>query len=141
MSKFTVVHTGRWNDLSRCVFEHGPLRKSGKLFLGEKLRSTSAELSLNRIEPGDAYEFLHRHRTHEEIYLVIAGRGDMLIDGEQIAVSEGSVVLVPPAGARSIRAAADTALVYLCLQAVAGTLKRYTVTDGEMVAGAVEWRS
>jgi mannose-6-phosphate isomerase-like protein (cupin superfamily) len=141
MNNVTVVHTGPWTKLASQVFTHGPLRKLGKMFLGEQLGSTSAEISVNRIEPGDGYEFLHRHRTHEEVYLVIAGSGDMLVDGEQIAISEGTVVRVSPDGVRSIRAAVDSALTYLCIQAVSGTLRQYTVTDGELVPGVVNWSS
>jgi mannose-6-phosphate isomerase-like protein (cupin superfamily) len=41
----------------------------------------------------------HYHRTTEELYLVSAGRGRLVIDGEERLVGEGDCALIPP-GAR-----------------------------------------
>ncbi len=140
MASFQAANLGPWSELATHTFEPGPLKKSGKVFLSELLGTTGSEISLNRLEPGDSYQFLHRHRAHEEIYVIVSGRGDFLIDGEQFAVREGSAVRIDPTAARAVRASADKALCYLCIQAVAGSLNSRTVTDGELVAGEVIWR-
>ena len=41
----------------------------------------------------------HYHRTTEELYLISAGQGRLLIDGEERLVEEGDCALIPP-GAR-----------------------------------------
>jgi mannose-6-phosphate isomerase-like protein (cupin superfamily) len=41
----------------------------------------------------------HLHHITEELYLVTAGRGRLLIDGEEMIVQEGDCALIPP-GAR-----------------------------------------
>jgi mannose-6-phosphate isomerase-like protein (cupin superfamily) len=41
----------------------------------------------------------HYHHTSEELYLVTAGEGLLVVDGEQRRVSEGDCALIPP-GAR-----------------------------------------
>jgi mannose-6-phosphate isomerase-like protein (cupin superfamily) len=41
----------------------------------------------------------HYHRRTEELYLVSAGRGRLLIDGEERLLAEGDCALIPP-GAR-----------------------------------------
>jgi mannose-6-phosphate isomerase-like protein (cupin superfamily) len=41
----------------------------------------------------------HFHRTSEELYLVAAGEGRLVIDGEQRLIREGDCALIPP-GAR-----------------------------------------
>jgi mannose-6-phosphate isomerase-like protein (cupin superfamily) len=41
----------------------------------------------------------HLHHVTEELYLVTAGRGRLLIDGEERIVQEGDCALIPP-GAR-----------------------------------------
>lgn len=41
----------------------------------------------------------HLHHVTEELYLVTAGRGRLLIDGEERIVGEGDCALIPP-GAR-----------------------------------------
>jgi mannose-6-phosphate isomerase-like protein (cupin superfamily) len=41
----------------------------------------------------------HLHRTTEELYLVSAGRGLLIIDGEERVIEVGDCALIPP-GAR-----------------------------------------
>jgi mannose-6-phosphate isomerase-like protein (cupin superfamily) len=41
----------------------------------------------------------HLHRTTEELYLVSAGRGRLVVDGEERIVERGDCALIPP-GAR-----------------------------------------
>jgi mannose-6-phosphate isomerase-like protein (cupin superfamily) len=41
----------------------------------------------------------HYHRLTEELYLVSAGQGRLLIDGEERTIGEGDCALIPP-GAR-----------------------------------------
>jgi mannose-6-phosphate isomerase-like protein (cupin superfamily) len=41
----------------------------------------------------------HYHRVTEELYLVSAGRGRLVIDGEERLIGEGDCALIPP-GAR-----------------------------------------
>jgi mannose-6-phosphate isomerase-like protein (cupin superfamily) len=64
----------------------------------------------------------------------IAGRGQMQVGGNTFDVAEGSVVRVAPGGARSIRAAAGVALLYLCIQARENPMPDLEATDdGELV--------
>lgn len=136
---YKTFDVGPLRQLADHVFDAGRLRKPGKIFLSERLESNSAEISFNRLEPKEGYEFLHRHNEHEEIYLVVSGRGDFMVDGEVFQVQEGSTVRVAPEGVRSIRAGSGEPLTYLCVQAVAGTLKARTTTDGRLVPGPVGW--
>jgi mannose-6-phosphate isomerase-like protein (cupin superfamily) len=139
MSNFTQFHAGPWSRLSEYEFAHRGKMRPGKVFLSEKLGANGAEISLNRLEPGQGYPFLHKHKRHEEIYLVISGKGEFQVDGEIVPVQEGSVLRIAPEGVRSLRAAADEPLCFACIQAVAGTLSERTVSDGEIVPGRVKW--
>jgi mannose-6-phosphate isomerase-like protein (cupin superfamily) len=139
MQNFRVFEAGRWAELQQHLFEAGPLRKAGKVFLSEALQCTGMEISLNRIEPGEGYEFLRRHEIHEEVYLIISGTGEFQVDGEQFPVCEGSAVRISPQGVRTVRATGDEPLCYACIQAVVGSLTRRTITDGRLVDGAVHW--
>jgi mannose-6-phosphate isomerase-like protein (cupin superfamily) len=51
------------------------------------------------ILPLDGATSEHYHRTSEELYLVTAGEGRLIIDGEERFVREGDCALIPP-GAR-----------------------------------------
>ena len=88
----------------------------GKIFLGQELGMTGAEVSLQCLAAGEDAPFLHSHKTHEEIYLIISGKGEYEVDGEKMAVSEGSVIRVAPAGVRALRNTSDNEMVMMCIQ-------------------------
>ena len=88
----------------------------GKFFLGQELGMTGAEASLQRIAAGEDAPFLHSHKTHEELYVIISGKGEYEVDGEKTAVSEGSIIRVAPAGVRALRNNSDKDLVMMCIQ-------------------------
>ena len=137
---FSAAHAGEWKDLARHAFLHPVLGKvAGKLFLKEPLRLTALEVSLGVIPPGRGTPFLHAHHENEELYLFVSGRGQMLVDGEVIDVSEGSVVRVAPAGARAWRNTGSNDLHYVVIQAKAGTLDKGTIKDGYPVEGSPKW--
>ena len=88
----------------------------GKIFLGQELGMTGAEVSLQCLAAGEDAPFLHSHKTHEEIYVIISGKGEYEVDGEQMPVSEGSVIRVAPAGVRALRNTSDNEMVMMCIQ-------------------------
>jgi mannose-6-phosphate isomerase-like protein (cupin superfamily) len=63
-------------------------------------------------QPG-SQQALHRHLTQEQVYVVIRGQGQMLVGGEERAVSEGTMVFVPPGAEHAIRNASAELLVYV----------------------------
>ena len=88
----------------------------GKIFLGQELGMTGAEASLQRLAPGEQPAFLHSHKTHEELYVIISGNGEYEVDGVKYPVSEGSIVRVSPAGVRAIYNTGATEMVMMCIQ-------------------------
>ncbi len=139
---FTATDLGRLADLARYEMTipqfKRPLR--GKVFLKGLLGLTSMEVSVTTLPKGAAIPFLHRHRAHEELYLFTGGRGQMQVDGETLDVAEGSMVRVATGGARGIRAAPDSELSYLCIQAREGTVPdAEAADDGERLPDAVTW--
>jgi len=139
MSNYSVFDAGQWQNLEQHVFEYGPIKAPGKVFLSEKVDSSGCEVSLNRLEAGQSYPFLHRHNRHEEVFIAVSGRGDMQVDGEIIPFNEGTVIRIAPEGVRSIRSSAEEPLCFLCIQATAGSLSSRFIGDGETVPGEVRW--
>ena len=88
----------------------------GKIFLGQELGMTGAEVSLQCLAAGEDAPFLHSHKTHEEIYVIISGKGEYEVDGEKMAVSEGSIIRVAPDGVRALRNTSDSDMVMMCIQ-------------------------
>ena len=112
---------------------------TGKVFLKAVLDLSSMEISFGVLPAGRSMSFLHKHHTNEEVYLFVRGRGQMQVDGEAFDVEEGTAVRVAPDGVRAWRASADADLHYVVIQAKAGSLTRWTGTDGIGVNEPVVW--
>jgi mannose-6-phosphate isomerase-like protein (cupin superfamily) len=116
-----------------------PLPAKGKLFLRGLLGSAGLEMSLNVVPPGKGIPFLHKHRHNDEVYVVVGGRGQFLVDGECIEVQEGSVLRLHPAAARAWRNNSETPLYFLCLQYRADSQIEGGAADGQKVEGKPAW--
>lgn len=96
---------------------------------------TGAALGLINLPPGQGYTFTHHHREQEEVYMVLAGRGQLLIDGELVPLAAGDMVRVDPASQRALNNDGEIPLQIICAGAVpAGYPKdpgaRYLIDDG-----------
>jgi quercetin dioxygenase-like cupin family protein len=140
---FSSAELGPLADLGRYTFEVPALGLAvpGKAFLNQAIGLTSAEISVNRMPPGGSVPFLHAHRENEEVYLFLAGRGRFQVDGTEFPVREGSVVRVAPAGERCWRNDGDADLVYVVIQAKAGSFPAGPggIGDGVAVNKPVRW--
>jgi mannose-6-phosphate isomerase-like protein (cupin superfamily) len=142
-TNFTCFHGGPmdgWEQF-RLGPPHVPMPASGKLFLREVLESVGLEMSLNVVPPGMGIPFLHRHQQNDEVYVVVGGQGQFLVDGECIAVAEGSVLRISPPGARAWRNNSDAPLYFLCLQYRADSVVQGGTRDGRKVEGQPAWPS
>jgi mannose-6-phosphate isomerase-like protein (cupin superfamily) len=61
-----------------------------------KLGSRDVGVSHFRYAPGFRSPMAHRHREQEEAYVVVAGSGRMLLDGEVVELSQWDTVRVAP---------------------------------------------
>lgn len=137
---FNAINIGKLNELNEYVLELGPEMKiPGKVFGGNALKTTGAEFSFQSFAPGTETGFLHTHKTHEELYFFLAGKGEFQVDGQVFPVSEGSVVRVSPEGLRSVRNNGTQPLVMLCVQYKGHTFTAEDATDGIISNEAVKW--
>jgi len=138
---FTCVHAGPMEGWAQFHLEppNAPVSMQGKLFLRNLLGSAGLEMSLNVVLPGQGMPFLHKHRQNEEVYVVVGGRGQFLVDGECIDVAEGSVLRLSPAAARAWRNDGDAPLYFLCLQYRANSVIEGGGADGQKVEGKPAW--
>jgi uncharacterized cupin superfamily protein len=122
---FTRADLGPQADLARYEIElsrRAGMKLRGKVFVKDLLGLTGMEASLTRMAPGESVPYRHQHRTHEELYVVLGGRGEMQIDGQTFSLREGTIVRVATGGVRAIRADADSELRFLCVQARTGAM-------------------
>jgi uncharacterized cupin superfamily protein len=138
---FTCFHAGPKEEWAQLRLEPPavPMPTKGKLFLRNLLGCAGLEMSLNVVPPGKAIPFLHRHQRNDEVYFVVGGRGQFLVDGECIDVEEGSVLRISPPAARAWRNNSDAPLYFLCIQYRADSVVPGGTLDGQKVEGKPAW--
>lgn len=137
---FSAISVGKLNELGEYVLQLGPdVKIPGKVFGGAALQATGAEFSFQSFAPGMETGFLHTHKTHEELYFFLSGKGEFQVDGKIFPVAEGSVVRVAPAGLRSVRNKGAEPLVMLCVQYRGATFTPEDATDGVISDAKVVW--
>ncbi len=137
---FTAVDFGELSDIKDYVLELGPdVKIPGKVFGGQSVGATGGEFSFQIFAPGQETGFLHTHKTHEELYFFLAGKGEFQVDGETFPIGEGSVVRVAPNGKRSVRNMGAEPLLMLCVQYRGKTFTADDAADGVILDEKVEW--
>ena len=136
----TAVDFGKLSNMSEYVLELAPeVKIPGKVFGGALVGATGGDFSFQAFAPGTETGFLHTHKTHEELYFFLGGKGEFQVDGRVFPVTEGSVVRVAPNGKRSVRNNGAEPLVMLCVQYRGDTFTTEDATDGVILNEKVEW--
>lgn len=119
-ANFTAVSAGSFDELGGFELPMGGgATVKGKVFTGAALKSTGMEMSLQTMVPGQESPFVHAHKKHEELYMVIKGEGEFRVDDKVFPIAEGSLVRIAPAGKRSLRNTGKGNLVVMCIQYMA----------------------
>ena len=138
---YSAVSVGRINEIIEHELPMGPVTIQGKVFAGQTVGATGSELSFQTLVPGQDSGFLHTHKTHEELYIILKGEGLYQVDGEQFPVSEGTIVRVAPNGKRALKNTGRDNLTMLCIQykANAFTESDSPMTDGIILQDELKW--
>ena len=113
---FTAVSVGKLNEIKDYVLPMVDIEIPGKVFVGQALQATGSELSFQVLVPNQDSGFLHTHKTHEELYLILKGEGEYQVDGEIFSISEGSIIRVAPNGKRALKNTGKDEMLMLCIQ-------------------------
>ena len=137
---FSALSAGSFSQLNDYVLPVAPgMEIQGKVFMGQTLQTTGAEISFQSFAPGKETGFLHTHQTHEELYIFVSGKGEFQVDGQVFPVGEGSVVRVAPEGKRSVRNNGTEPLIMICVQYKAQTFTAQDAADGQLLQEPVKW--
>lgn len=137
---FSALSTGSFSQLNDYVLPVAPgMEIQGKVFMGQTLQTTGAEISFQSFAPRKETGFLHTHQTHEELYIFVSGKGEFQVDGQVFPVGEGSVVRVDPEGKRSVRNNGTEPLIMICVQYKAQTFTAQDAADGQLLQEPVKW--
>ncbi len=127
MSSFAAVNL--LSDVDDSVGERAP-GIEGR-FARKHLDSRDLGVSLFRYAANLRSPVAHSHREQEEAYVVVAGSGRLLLDGELLELHQWDVVRVAPEVVRAFEAGPDG----LDIIAVGGPKP----ADGDGVMGEAEW--
>ena len=97
--------------------------------LHNTLGLTGAEISINSLPAGTGVPFVHSHKTNEEIYGIISGKGKAVIDGDTIDLAPGDWLKISPAAKRQFSASDSSELTYICIQTKENSLGGFTADD------------
>ncbi len=138
---YTAVSVGKMNEIIEHVLPMGPITIQGKVFAGQAVGATGSELSFQTMVPGQDSGFLHTHKTHEELYIILKGEGQYQVDGEIFPVSEGTIIRVAPEGKRALKNTGKENLTMLCIQYKANAFGEADspMTDGNILQEPLNW--
>ena len=139
---YAAVNVGKMNEIIEHELPMGPdVTIKGKVFAGQAVGATGSELSFQTLIPGQDSGFLHTHKTHEELYIILKGEGHYQVDGEVFPVSEGAIIRVSPEGKRALKNTGNDNLTMLCIQYKANSFTEADspMTDGEILQEKLTW--
>ena len=79
-------------------------------------RSERIMVGLNAFEPGQAHA-LHAHAGMDKVYQVVEGSGVLLLEGEELTMNPGALVVAPEGVAHGIRNDGTERLLVLAILA------------------------
>jgi mannose-6-phosphate isomerase-like protein (cupin superfamily) len=141
-TNYSAVNVGKMEDLREHKFVLGPNKEmQGKVFVGKPIDATGAEMSFQSFLPGEGSLFIHAHKTHEEMYIIMKGEGEYQVDGDIFPISEGSVIRVSPAGKRAIRNTGKSNMIIICIQYKADSFGAddTPIGDGKIIHEELKW--
>ena len=138
---YSAIDLGDFENLMDYSFLHPRLKSEvkGKVFIGEILKSTGTEISFQILPPNTDIPFLHQHKNHEKVYIILKGTGQFQVDDNIFNIKEGSIIRIAPNGKRSCRNNSDNPMIYMCIQSQQNSLDNYVVFDGFRTQGEIHW--
>ena len=110
-------------------FSKVSVEREARTELHDKLSLTGAEISINNLPAGACVPFVHAHKQNEEIYAILSGKGRVVIDGEEVSLTEGDWIRISPAAKRQFFASEDSAIRFICIQVKENSLEGFTMED------------
>ncbi len=114
-------------DVRDMAVEHGLSKTQEARFPRTDLGAEQTGFNYLIVKPGQREAFAHRHRTAEEIYVVLSGSGGVKLDDDLVELAPLDAVRVSPGVTRGFEAGPDGLEVLIVGPRHPG--------DGELVSG------
>lgn len=123
--------------------EEVPLPGGGQFRLLEDSRATGGLLGANRLvlPAGADGTRPHHHRLSTELFYVLGGTMEFLVDGTLTAVDKGGLIVVPPGTVHAFGAAADGPAEFFALLTPGIERFGYFRQLGRIARGEAGWDS
>ena len=122
------------------ILPDSKLEIEGKLFINDLVGLTGSEISFNSVAPQMFMKFSHKHKTHEEVYIILSGQGEFVADDERIMVSEGSVIRMDKEVERTWRNSSKSEdLVFIVIQTLPNSIDNSKPTDDGILVNGDYW--
>ena len=79
---------------------------------------------------GVSVPFVHAHKENEEVYIILEGKGQIYLDGEEFNIEKGNVIRIDTPAARCIKADVENSIRFICIQTKANSLIQFAERDG-----------
>lgn len=101
--------------------------RDGRRVVDHEMNLQYIGMTVNALEPGESATYWHDHSEVEEVYVFIAGQGQMGLGDDVVEVTAGSVVRVGQGVMRTWRARPDSdgELRWLCIRAGGSELPEF----------------
>ncbi len=140
-STCSTFEIGNFDTLSQYVYDPKEIPGTfpGKLFLKEALDLSSMEVSFNSMPAGSSMPFHHAHRSSEELFICLSGKGEMIVDETTIELVQGTSVRISPEAVRIWRNCGDDELQFMVIQGKVYSFDDSCSSDGYAVQKEVKW--
>ena len=81
---------------------------ASRAMLGGSLGLTKLGVNVTAVKPGKAAYPFHSHRANDELFLILAGRGELRLGGQRLAVKEGDLIGCPAGDASTAHQLVNT---------------------------------
>lgn len=117
------------------------IQKNGRATLNKELVLTGTEISINELPAGVSVPFVHAHKENEEVCIILEGKGQLFVDGEELDIEQGDAIRIDPAAERCFKADDDWSIKFICIQAKANSLIQFTENDAVINQSKPSWLS
>jgi mannose-6-phosphate isomerase-like protein (cupin superfamily) len=124
-SPFVKYAKKNLRDVQDSAVRHGLSETQEARFPRRDLGAEQTGMNFLVVKPGQREAFAHRHRTAEEIYVVLGGAGGVKLDNELVELAALDAVRVSPGVTRSFEAGPEGLQVLI--------FGPHVESDGEMV--------
>lgn len=78
--------------------------KDKRIMVGEQLGLIRCEISFTYVPSGGSIPFVHSHKLNEELYIILSGMREFMVDNEEVVIEEGTIICGAPEGELALKA-------------------------------------